>query len=130
MILSMWFQGCKIAPRVGVENKHIGDTSRLDATDVTPSVDIGKVAGCRRDRLARREADPMQQSEFEMETAAGHNSIACCRASGQIFRSKLIETGIERLFMPGGRCAASSSSCAEPVYSSAAPLRRTHPNER
>ena len=86
-------QSCKIATWVGVEDKHVGDTPRFDAPDVAPVVDIGKVAGCRRDSLARREADPMQQCEFEMETPAGHNPIARCRASGKIFRSKLIETG-------------------------------------
>jgi hypothetical protein len=42
----------------------------------------------------------MQQGEFEMETAAGYNAIARCRASGQILGSKVIETGIECLFMP------------------------------
>src|SRR5579864_4403724 len=61
-------QGCKIATGIGTQDQHVGDTPRLDAPDVTPTRDVGKVAGCRCDSFARREADPMQQCEFEVKT--------------------------------------------------------------
>jgi hypothetical protein len=49
--------GRDIRSRIGVEKQQVGDTARLDASDVTPAVDIGIVTGSRGERFARRDAN-------------------------------------------------------------------------
>jgi hypothetical protein len=57
----------KVTTRVRVKNEHVGNTSRLDATNIEPAINIGKVACRRSDRLARRQSDPVKQSQFEVQ---------------------------------------------------------------
>jgi hypothetical protein len=73
----------KVTTRGRVKDEQVDDTSRLDATNIEPAINIGKVAGRRSDRLAWRQADPVKQRQFEVQATAGNNTVVSGSASGK-----------------------------------------------